>query len=204
MVELGIVDIPKGKSGKFGITHRLYREGDEFTVVSLRTAIMTGQKPTRTIATQDGVIHELREKGNVWMTDAPCESYQHMRFVPKLFGNVLVGGLGLGLICKMIARSKDVSKVVVVEKSKNVIDLVWKYSKFDKRFSVVNDDLFEFLKNGCGKFDCAYYDIWSGDGETDYHEYVVPLKRLSRGKIPIENIHCWQEDVMIGQVNKSF
>jgi len=202
-----LISLPAGKSGKMKIVQEGYEAGKEFTVVSLRTSIMTGQQQAKYVADRLGTIHKLKEEGNTWMSDLPCEIYQHMKFVPLLKGDILVGGLGLGLILKMLEFNSEVKSVTIVEKSQDVINLVWPNLSLRYPATVVNDDLFEFLKK-CKtenrkmlkrKFDSAYYDIWACDSGLVWYEYIEPLRELSKGIISQKNIHCWQEDVISSQ-----
>ena len=100
---LNLINLSNQTVGNMSIVQNSYMPGKEFTVVSLRTSFMTGQQLTKTISKTSGNIHTLVEKGmGTWMSDLPCEIYQHAKFVPNLIGRVLVGGLGLGLILKMM------------------------------------------------------------------------------------------------------
>lgn len=203
---LNLMYFQPATSGKMSIERERYDKGKEFIVVSLRTHVLTGQRPAKCFAERPGFIHRLKEKDRgVWMSDLPCEIYQHAEFVPKLYGNVLIGGLGLGLILKMMSYMLLADSVTVVEKSEDVINLVWSQLNLPFKAKIIHKDLFKYLKTCKTRFDTAYYDIWdydiwAGDNESAYHEYVKPLRYLSTGIVPQKRLHCWQEDVMKGQV----
>jgi len=72
---------------------------------------------------QEGEKNPLNSK-TIWMSDAPAEYYGMGEFALRLKGpDVLIGGLGLGLIVWFLSNRKDIRKVVVVERSKDVIKL---------------------------------------------------------------------------------
>ena len=203
---LNLISLPAQTVGKMSVVREPYIPGREFTVISMRTSFVTGQKLAKTIASRSGTIHKLHEKGQgIWMSDLPCEIYQHAEFVPNLRGHVLIGGLGLGLILKMLERNPAIESVTVIEKNKDVISLVWKGLKLKYPAKIINADLFAFLKRakrGKKQFDSAYYDIWTADSGWVYYEYIEPLRKLSKGIIEQENIYCWQEDVISSQKYK--
>jgi hypothetical protein len=197
------LNIPAGNSGKFTVEHEVFPAGKEMNVVSMRSALFTGQRPMSVVLSAPKRFHFLKESGNTWMSDVPEEQYSHQPVVDKLEGSVLIGGLGLGYIVKKLAMKDRVTSITVVEKSTHVITLVWKYLGVEPKGKVVQMDLFEFLKKNKEKFDYAFYDIWAGDGETVLKEYVLPLRELTEPFVKSEKrIICWQEDVMRGQTRQ--
>jgi len=198
------LNIPEGRSGKFTIEHKTIEPGTEMDVVSMRTALFTRQRPVKVIFEVPARFHFLKESGRTWMSDVPVEQYSHQPVVDTLEGNVLIGGLGLGYIVKKLAMKDSVTSITVVEKSTNVITLVWKHLDVEPKAKIVHMDLFKFLKKNTDKFDYAFYDIWSGDGEAVLKEYVLPLRELTEPFVKSEKrILCWQEDVMRGQTRVS-
>lgn len=69
-------------------------------------------------------IRGLTIEGKTWMVDDPPHWWameDHARFY---HGHVLVAGLGLGLICHTLAANPKVTRITVVEREKDVIELV--------------------------------------------------------------------------------
>ena len=94
-------------------------------------------------------------------------------------------------------------RIVVVEQSQDVVDLVWKHLTFPKDVDtqIIVSDLFDYLRKDWEEavFDCGFYDIWTSDGETTLHETIVPLRKLS--STPVDGpLYCWNEDIMRGQL----
>jgi len=201
------IHIPNGKSGKYEISHTEHPVGRPLTVVSPRTAIFTGQEPLRVCYNEPVPITVLKDKDGIWMTDSPEEQASAHSALTKCKGRVLVGGLGLGYFVKKLQEKNNVKSVVVIEISNDVIRLVWNHLKLDKRFSILRTDIKKFLKGykSNRKFDWVYLDIWRGDGESEFVNTVLPLKRLACETVcsKVGHILSWQEDVMLSQIYAS-
>lgn len=202
----GFLRIPEGKSGKFEIKHRVYPAGSMFRTASARTAIFGKHECVKVVIDGPVIVHELRESGGVWMTDLPIEQAQIDPALEPMRGNVLVGGLGLGYAAQTLALKPSVDQVTVIERSPEVIDLVAEHLRGGKtkkrnKIRVIEADLHVWLReNPQLRFDWAFYDIWAPDGERVLFDHVLPLRELSRGIVPDENVRCWNEDVMRGQL----
>ena len=58
------------------------------------------------------------------MSDTNMEKRTNLEFVRNAYGNVVVGGLGIGLILMAIQDKEDVRTITVLEKSKEIIQMV--------------------------------------------------------------------------------
>jgi len=197
------LDIPAAKSGDWEVRHDIKPAGTKLRTANMRTAMFNGDEAEEHVYTKRTRWHQLWEGESLWMSDVPIEQAQHEREIGDMTGRVLVGGLGLGLACKILARNPKVSHITVVEKSKDVINLVAPYTQYTDTgrgdlVEVVHPDLFEYLTDPTDRFDNAFYDIWASDGEGTFHEMVVPLRALSEDVV--DNVVCWNEGVMRGQL----
>jgi len=197
------INIPEGKSGKFQIKNQAFPPGHEFNLSSDRNKILGGQNRGAIVLDKPYIISSLSETGQgVWMTNLPVEQAQHKEALIGFHGNVLVGGLGLGLAVTILSANKRVRSVTVVEKSRDVIDLVWEHLNINRfKCEIVPLDLFEYLTDDNRvflDFDFGFYDIWQSDSETTFFDTVVPLRKLSRNIV--KDIRCWNENVMRGQL----
>jgi hypothetical protein len=196
-----LIDIPEGKSGDFEIKHEYTEPGTILPTANLRTAFLGGDKITDVIFPERQRWHKLLEDGNTWMTDWPIEVFQMRKEVAHFRGDILIGGLGLGVVASILCQRKRVGLITIVEKSADVINLVGPHiEKLSRRIQIIHADLFDFLKTTEDKYNFAFYDIWQGDGERTFHNMVVPLRDLSRGTIKDCNITCWNEGVMKSQL----
>lgn len=191
--------IPEDRSGDVRIEHRRTDPGGSIPVVGLRESFYTGL-PQCSLTFKDGVETTwlLSEEHGTWMSDMPCEIVQMEReLVQRVSGNVLIGGLGLGILANMVSKRSKVRKIVVVENSPHVIKLVGPH--MPRNVEIVEADVHDFVKVlKKGEFGTALLDTWQSTGEWTWQTEVVPLRRVISNKI--RATRCWQESVMRGQV----
>lgn len=195
-------ELPEVTYGKCEVKHVVKRKGDKMTAVSLRNAIFMGLPPTQITLTEDTIVHHYYLDGNLWMSSRPQEVEQAMRQLRKFRGEVLVGGLGLGLAAALLARKKSVKYVVVVDNSKDNIAAVHPFlAQSCPKMVFIESDLNDVLKNTKpGMFDWAFFDTWCGTGEYEFRHTVLPLRQLCVGKLRQDHIECWNESEMLGQI----
>jgi hypothetical protein len=195
-------NVPDGRCGKVKITSKVVDAGKPLPCVSARNMIFMGEQRTTIHFDAPVTIRELSYENGVWMSDIPQEVWQMRHAVKNAHDRVLVGGLGLGVITTLIAcLSENVAEVVTVEKDKRIVTLVAEHLPVDimPYSPVLTRDLFEFIGGlQDDSFDYAFLDIWQGTGESEWKDYIVPLRRLCRNKIA--EVDCWNEEEMIGQL----
>ncbi|MGB5812420.1 MAG: hypothetical protein WBG86_17915 [Polyangiales bacterium] len=201
-----MIRIPTGTSGALSIKHEAKPAGYEAFLAFPRSMLLGGQPAGRVKFDHTTVWHSLCEEGRgVWMTSAPVEQEQHWRALEDATGRVLVGGLGLGMAANILHVLDDVDEIVIVEKSQEVIDLVWEHTDRDKA-TIICADLHEWLElehESTPTFDLAFYDIWQSDSERTFWDHVVPLRQRTNAAGLADEIVCWNEDVMLGQLAMS-
>ncbi len=170
--------IPEGKEGDAEIVHFQVSE-DDARATALR-ALLHGDG--------DEIVHpgrycKLKIGDSLVMTDTEMERRSNLEIVTQARGNVLIAGLGLGMILVPILKKKEVEKVTVVEKNKNVLSLVAPHiyrhmpSLATHKLRVVNDDIFEWVPVGARRsYDVIYFDIWS-TMNTDNLADMTKLRR---------------------------
>lgn len=197
------VAIPAGKSGEYAVEHFKRPAGEPLDTSNLRTSLVGGQKNDPVVYGHETTWHRLVYGGGTWMTDLPIEQQQHRHCLKPLKGNILIGGLGLGLAANWLAQKPAVKSITVVEKSKEVVRLVANHIRDPRNIvKVVQQDLFKYLEENAGKkkFDWAFYDIWQSDSESTFFNTVCPLRKLSEPFVKDTHVICWNEDVMRGQL----
>ena len=169
-----------GKAGDFELTHFEIGKNDLY-------AILHG--------IPCGKFIKLTHRGEVVMSDTAMEKRTNRDFVVKAHGNVLIGGLGIGLILLAIQDKEDIEQITVVEKNKEVIELVGNQLPLNSKVNIVNDDVFEYKP--LFKYNTIYMDIWNYINENIYNDQMKPLiSRYRRYLVPKsedENryIDCW-------------
>lgn len=170
-----------GNVGDFRLEHYEIKESDFYARVRMGIPI--------------GRYVRLIHGSECVMSDTPMEKRTNLEFVENAHGNVLIGGLGIGLILLAIQDKEDVNQITVVEKNKEVIELVGNQLPLNSKVHIVNDDVFEYKP--LFKYNTIYMDIWNYINEDVYNEQMKPLisryRRYLISKSEDENryIDCW-------------
>lgn len=181
--------VPVGRSGEWEVS-RFTVSQEDASFHNLRCAIHGENRDI-----EAGEYTQLKRGGTIVMSDTPAEISDFIYQVKEFHGDVLIAGLGLGLVTEAIARNKKVKSICVVEKSQDVIDLVWRHlvsktpvGKMDN-YGVVCQDIFDFKP--AMNYDFAWFDIW------DYivRDNIPEFTRLKRKFVKkITNKLFWCED----------
>lgn len=171
MYEAMVNVIPEGAVSGARVTHFVVTPEDA-RWTEMRAAI-TGR---RDVAVRPGRYARL-DVGNVlMMSDTQAEQRSNLTAVIEARGDVLIAGLGLGLVILPIARKADVTSVTVIEQVPGVIALVEAPlrarlpARARKKLRVIEGDIHHWRPEAKGRqFDTIYFDIWpdSGDHEAE-------------------------------------
>ena len=157
-----------------GLGARAPREG-EYTVLSYRTGEERKGKPVYL----------------PMMSDTQAEMADHIPAIKNCAGNVLVTGLGLGVITDALMLRWEVRSVTVIEKDPDVIKLVADHlvklhHASTKPLRILCADAFTWETDQ--KFDTAWHDIWP----TLKPESLPEMRKL-RKRYPTVWTGCWSE-----------
>jgi hypothetical protein len=153
----------------------------------------------------DGLPHgeyvRLMVNGRLMMSNTNMEQRTNAHFVVWAHGDVLIGGLGIGMIVLAIQDKPDVESITIVEKESDVISLMESQPnvKFNEKVHIICGDVFTWKPHKGHKFDCIYMDIWPYINEDVYHDEMVPLKRKyahylkPKSESPDRFNTCWAE-----------
>lgn len=137
-----------------------------------------------------------KKTGECVMSDTQMEQVTNQDFIENAHGKVLIGGLGIGMVLLAIQDKPEVTKIVVVEKYQEVIDLVKDQLPLNDKVEVVCGDIFEYEPEE--KFNTIYLDIWNSANDRyiyereqrplrmRYRKYLVPKKEDDK-----RWIDCW-------------
>lgn len=121
-----------------------------------------------------------KEKQTIEMSDTPMERRTNLDFIRNAHGDVLIGGLGIGMIIVPLLMRDNIVSITVVEINKDVIELVWKHIVTLPRrctLRLFNEDVIEWRPAEKGvKFDSLYFDIWPDICADNWDE----MKAISR------------------------
>lgn len=159
-----------GKSGNADVS--FYRVTEAGAAVHTISQAASGRPE---MAIKPGVYSMLKVDGQLMMTDTPHEIRTNLDLIENARGDVLIAGLGLGMVLVPLLLNRRVRSVTVIEKSKGVIKLVkpriekWRehqglIGSKPAPLTIVNSDIFEW-EPGSSKWDTIYFDIWPTIGQ---------------------------------------
>ena len=99
-------------------------------------------------------------------------------------GTVLVAGLGLGLIVHTLAQNPKVDRIVVVERSQDVIDLIGPLIP-TQNLEIVHADWYKY--NPDFRPDGVFYDLFVGEGRQLIGAFLKEMITM-RERFPSANV----------------
>lgn len=183
--------IPEGKIGEAELRHLIIRER-EASRTRMR-AVVTGG---REAPIPEGTYTQLIIRGRLLMSDTPMEQRSNYEVIHQARGDVLIAGLGVGMVILPILAKPQVRSVLVVEKSPDVIALVEPHLRKalgDKScwLRVRQADIFEFEPARGEKWDVLYFDIWGDVNSDDLKDSKALKKKFGRCKSRGGWLGCW-------------
>lgn len=109
------------------------------------------------------------------MVDSHKEFKEHELLWNNAKGNILIGGLGVGMVNEKLINMPNINSITIVEKSEEVIELVWPYCKKDERFTLVQADIDAWSVPSNSYWDYAWFDTWLSTVNVELGEYSRAL-----------------------------
>lgn len=100
--------------------------------------------------------------GSVVMSDTPAEIRDHLEPWRRAEGDVLLHGLGIGMVARMCLLKDEVRRVTVVEILPEVAEHVggWLGDRFGDRVEIVVGDALTWRPEPGRQWDVVWHDIW--------------------------------------------
>ena len=155
--------------------------------------------------TTNGTYAVLKIRRSVVMSDTDMERRSNIGAIVRSVGDVLIGGLGLGMIVCPMLRNPDVRTITVIEQSADVIRLVepairgWASREgisAETRLQVLPGDVFTWTPAKGQKFDAIYFDIWPDICEDNLDGIGRLHQRGKAWKRPGAFMDSWQADAL--------
>lgn len=162
--------VPPGTKGVAKVRHITITEQGARSMI-LREAITCGREKS----SPAGDYCQLIVDGELMMSDTRLEHDTNQTVVWKATGDVLIAGLGIGLILVPILAKACVKSVTVVELHQDVIDLVSPSFK-DTRLQIVCGDIYSWKPAKGTRFQTIYFDIWPNFCSSNLNQ----MKKLER------------------------
>lgn len=169
-------DLPPGRSGEWRL--------EKYVVKDVEPGRDTRPDPFKT---RGGTFTRLWHGTTVFMTDLYNEWWTQRRGMLEALergGNVLITGLGIGMVVESILRPDDspVDSVTVVEFSPDVIALVKPHllRRYGDRLRIVEADAFTWEPDPELRFSVGWHDIWPNPDEDRNYPEIEELFRRYR------------------------
>ena len=141
----------------------------------------------------------LSQKDDTWMSDTPLEQESSKPAVVNARGDVLICGLGIGLVPTLIKDKPEIKSIDIVEISLNVVKLVWQRIKSPK-MRLIHGVAWKYLAKCEEKYDFIHIDIW-GSITAPIMEVKKARDLAKRCLKPNGQIRCWMEELYFRVVN---
>lgn len=142
--------------------------------------------------------HRSGEAWDLMMSDTYMERVTQLEFFANAHGDVLIAGLGIGMILPPLCADPNVSSVTVVELNPDVIDLVespvrrWVQQHHGleaaRKLAVVQHDIYTYVPPKGTKFDTIYFDVWPHRSTDNLPEMARLHRKFARYK---RSRHHW-------------
>jgi len=180
--------LPEGSSGDYSIVKGTLEKGN-----LLRTYSPFGSFYIDKLGSSMPVV-KLLKNGDAVMSDTPME--QEGLRIPSFIarGDILIIGLGIGLLPTLIRmRNQTVKSMLIVEENEDVVKLVYPFIK-NRRTDLRVCDGEKYLMACKDKFDFIFIDVWSAITTTikEIDKWTELAKPLLNEK---GEVKCWLQEL---------
>lgn len=136
-------------------------------------------------AVPSGEYVGLYERGTLWMSNTPSEERDHIppiRRARAMGGRCLVVGLGLGLVTEALLAVPEVTRVTVIERSQDIVDLVAPtlQARWGDLLEVVVADVHDWKPPRGATYSVVWIDIWPYICAENWEEMKKLKRRFAR------------------------
>ena len=138
---------------------------------------------------KEGTYTSLYQNNYLIMSNTPAELSDHMAFINKAHGHILISGLGIGMVISKLLKKDNIESITIIELNKEVIELVGDTYKHPK-VKIINDNIFKWKPDK--HYDFAWHDIWNNICEDNLLEMHKIRRRLKK-HCTIQEFWCKNE-----------
>jgi len=182
--------VPVGKSRDWSIEEFVVSKKDA-QFFNLRAMMKPGYR-----IIEPSKYKRLMYRDSVIMSNTPAEIRECEDFMEIAKGDILINGLGLGIVLIALLKKKTVKSITVIEKSKDVIKLVASAYK-DERLTIINADAFKWRPPINVKYDYVWHDIWTN---ICYDNLVGMDKLCEKYENKTKWQDCWAKDMCLEMI----
>jgi len=150
-----IVNIPSGTNGLWSIKKATGKWEDIIREIHEKDVETDGRYEPD--GTYTFLFHEIF--GTI-MQDTTHEYLEHQPLWDNASGDILIAGLGIGMVNYKLIENPNVTSVTIVENSQEVIDLVWDHCPKDNRFSLIKENIETWIPSSNFHWNYGWFDSW--------------------------------------------
>lgn len=196
--------IPEGRSGNFVIRHNSLTKEQarqrELNAIFNFDPFNRRQHEGTYCVLMDGTNGDE----SVWMSDTYMERSSNLDIKQCANGDVLIAGLGIGLILTVIAKESNVKSITVIELEQDVINLVEQplrdYLGDDSnKLNIIKANINDWKPTK--KYDTIYFDIWRNISVDNWNE-MKSLHKKFKNVLNRTNENCWMSSWQRGYIKR--
>jgi spermidine synthase len=118
------------------------------------------------------ILYNINDS-RVMMSNHETEIYTNQKFIDNAKGDVIIFGLGLGLIILPLLKDDNIKSIDVVEIDNGIIEVVSDVLKVEdiyNKLNIINGDMRNYHLINKKKYDTIYFDIWYNVDEKELNE----------------------------------
>lgn len=141
-------------------------------------------------------------QGNIWMSDTPMEKRTNRPVINHAAGDVLILGMGMGLVLPPLLQAPEIQSITVIEVDEQVISLV--LPQLQKHYTtdnlnIIHGDGFHPEKHlpKNARYDYIWFDIWQNICADNWEEIKMLQKKYKSYLNPANpkaTTQAWLED----------
>lgn len=141
------------------------------------------------------IVYDMGGNADTMMSNTPAEIYDFMSWAEAVEGDILINGLGLGVLVTYLLTRPKVRSITVIENSPYVIKLVAPYLQ-DDRLTVIQADAFKWHPEPGERnyWNFVWHDIWLPISSSNLPQMRRLLKKYE-GRCQAQE--CWCMDICL-------
>lgn len=181
---------------------------EKFTVSESEARMANGMAKRSAAFIDAGDYVRLMEKRRsgwheVVMSDTPYERRTNLDFMLHAKGDILIAGLGIGMILLPLFETAGVTSITVIEKNLPIIQMIlpqllpYAQKAFGLRFRVIHADIEQWLPPAGTRYQTIYFDIWNNVCGDNWPQMKMLHKRFRKYLAKVTDttwIGSWEQE----------